>query len=48
MERRKDGPKTSGHIRDDDEKLEFDIESGKSEVKIFSTFESMGLKKMNC
>jgi len=44
MERRKDGPKSSGHIREDDEKLEFDVDSGKSEVKIFSTFEQMGLK----
>jgi ATP-dependent RNA helicase len=40
------GPRKTGNIREDDEKLEFDIEtSGKSEVKIYPTFESMGLKE---
>jgi len=41
------GPRRTGNIRDDDDKLEFDIESegGKQEVKIFPTFDSMGLRE---
>jgi len=39
--------KGRGNIRDDDDKLEFDIESeGKQqEVKLYSTFDSMGLRE---